>query len=92
MKKKNSKSSLMAGLAIVLAILACNVSIPSFTSGGQETPDVASPAPPATSTNAPLATAAGKSAPNLCSGYTHTNPDTWSYPDHRRRKNIQAYF
>jgi hypothetical protein len=53
MKKKNSKSSLMAGLLIVLAILACN--IPSSTSGGQGAPKVASSTPPATSTNAPLA-------------------------------------
>ncbi|MCJ7433864.1 MAG: hypothetical protein MUO77_10290 [Anaerolineales bacterium] len=53
MKKMNSKSSLMAGLAIMLAILACNVPIPSFTSGGQETPNVASSTPPATSTNVP---------------------------------------
>jgi hypothetical protein len=58
MKKKNSKSSLMASLAIVLAILACNVPLPSFPSGGQETtPTMTSPAPSATATNTPLATA-----------------------------------
>jgi hypothetical protein len=53
MKKKNSKSTLIAVLLTVLAILACN--IPSFTSGGQETPIVViSPAPSTTSTNTPL--------------------------------------
>jgi hypothetical protein len=56
MKKKNSKSSLMASFAIVLAILACNVPMPNSFNTGQETTYVASPTP-ATSTNAPLATA-----------------------------------
>jgi len=57
MKKKNSKSSVMASLAIVLAILACNM--PGLTTGGgQETPVEASSTPSfAASTNAPLATA-----------------------------------
>jgi hypothetical protein len=57
MKKKNSKSSLMASFAIVLAILACNVPMPNSFNTGQETTYVASPTPPATSTNAPLASA-----------------------------------
>jgi hypothetical protein len=56
MKKMNSKPLLMAVLSIVLTILAC--SLPGvMTSGGQETPKVASSTPPATSTKAPLATA-----------------------------------
>jgi hypothetical protein len=89
MKKKNSKSSVMAGLAIVLAILACNVSIPSFTSGGQETPNVPSLTPSATSTNMPLATAGAANplptfvvdtpTPTLTHGLIPTTGDVKTY-------------
>ena len=89
MKKKNNKSSLMASLAIVLAILACNVSLPSFTSSGQETPNVPSPTPSATSTNTPAATAgaanplptfaADTPTPTLTHGLIPTTGDVKTY-------------
>lgn len=52
MKIINSKNMLMAGFSIVLAMLACNV--PALT--GRQSPDAASPIPPAASTDASQAT------------------------------------